>query len=55
MIKEKRCLTCMSNANIKCRSLTRRKKKKKYGVTHTCHTRHADNNHSNINNKNVIK
>ena len=26
MIKDKWCLTCMDNANIKCRSLARRKK-----------------------------
>ena len=30
----------MSNANIRCRSLTRRKKED--GGTHTYHTRHAD-------------
>ena len=50
MIKDKSCLKCMSNANIKCRSLTRRKKKD-YRGTHTRHTRHADKNHSNIHNK----
>ena len=50
MIKDKSCLKCMSNANIKCRSLTRRKKKNT-GGTHTRHTRHADKNHIDINNK----
>ena len=52
MIK-KRCLTCITIANIKCRSLTRRKKND--GETYTRHTRHADKNHNNINNKNKMK
>ena len=39
----------MSNANVKCRSLARRKKIT--GEIYTNHTGHEDKNHSNINNK----
>ena len=52
MTKEKCLLTCMSNASIKCKSLTKKKRKKEIEGTHTsCHTQHAEKNHSNINNK----
>ena len=43
----------MNNANIKCRSLTIRKKCWGQGWgANACHKRHADN-HSNINNKKI--
>ena len=38
----------MSNANVKCRSLTKRKNVEE---THTHHTHHIGNNHSKINNE----
>ena len=49
MTKEKWFLACMSNASIKCRSLTREKKNWR-GDTYTSH-KHRDKNHSNMNNK----
>ena len=43
---------CMSNANIKCRSLTRKNKKineKGRGLSHTHHTGYTDKNNKNNN------
>ena len=48
----------MSNASIKCKSLTKRKEKKKqkknlrrHITSQTTHKQHTDKDHSNINNK----
>ena len=42
----------MSNASIKCKSLTKKKKKKNFFLGDTSrHKQHTDKNHSNINNK----
>ena len=49
MAKEKWFLTCISNAIIKCKSLTR--KGEKYERAHTCHMQDTDKSHSNMNNK----
>ena len=48
MTKQKRFLTCISNASIKCKSLTR--KGEKYEGTHTRHTQHTDKSHGKMNN-----
>ena len=49
MTKEKWFLTCISNASIKCKSLTTIGKK--YEGTHTRHMQHTDKSHSNMNNE----
>ena len=51
MTKEKRSLTCISKASIKCKSLTRKGKKKKHEGTQTRHKQHTDKTNSDMNNK----
>ena len=52
MAKEKLFLICISNASIKCKSLTRKRYKinKTHALTHTHHTQHTNKSHSNMNN-----
>ena len=49
MAKEKWFSTCISNASIKCKLLTR--KAKKYERAQIRHTQHRDKSHSNLDNK----
>ena len=49
MTKQKRFLTCISNASIKCKSLT--KKAEKYEGTDIRHVQHTDKSHGKMSNK----